>query len=802
MAKIPYRRAAVKKPPAPPAPLADFDSSALAPLFGPPRFLAIAAVVMAVATLLVFGDLLFGGGDRILSIPGADLATQFVGWSEFTFGEMARGNLPLWNPHLFSGAPCLGGFQEALLYPPVWIHLFLPLPQAMNWGIAMHVFMAGLFTYAWLARRAIHPVAAMLGGMVFMFGGVYFMHITPGHLPNLRTMVWAPVIFLAIDDLTTTRSIRGVWLGSAAVAMSILAGHVQYVYYTAIISTLYAVLHLRAAPSRPRAIVGLAIMGLGGAALSAVQLFTGLAATAESTRSQLPFDKAMVFAFPPENLLTTVIPNIFGRVVDGYYWGRWFLWEDSLFIGVAACSLAIYGALGVEKKKRRFAVTFVVICLVLAFGSYTPLYRPLYHLLPGFSSFRGVSKFVFLAGLFMANLSAVGMDRALGARQISRKPALFVGAAAVAAAALGAVLWVSANSAHVGVWGVVMRNMPWSNPGYQYGQFGGGDVPVEVQRQTASDAAAQLCYAAGVAVFVAIAWFGARTQRRLAYALSAVAALELLIFAWGNRPTFDVTSITGMEKKLRVGLLDKVDAMRPDRRVYTPFPCVVLGADGYEAWGNDPMVLRRYAQFMGPGLSLSSEEGLTIPVPTWGMARVAAYAKSGAPTLLSFQGKQLDRAQLIGAVKVIEDPPTLLKNLVDPSFDPARTVLVEKPIAQLAPADVAQPKASLGEVHLKDPDPSSDSIDVTADVKSSCLLLITDNYSAGWRARSLDESAPRQYEVVRADYTLRGIPLQPGKHHILVYYLPMAYVVGKWTTICSLLVYIGSGIWFWKFRKR
>ena len=232
------------------------STPALPPLFGKPKALAAAAAVLLFATFYVFAEALFFGGDLILAQLNSDLTTQFIGWSEFAVREMSAGNLPLWNPHLYSGAPCLGGFQEALLYPPLWLHLLLPLPQAINWGIALHVFLAGLFTYMWMARRGLHPMAAMVAGLVFMFGGGYFMHITPGHLPNLRTMVWAPLIFLAIDDLTTTRSLRGAWLGSAAVAMQILAGHPQYVYYTALIAAPYALLGLWTAPARGRALAG------------------------------------------------------------------------------------------------------------------------------------------------------------------------------------------------------------------------------------------------------------------------------------------------------------------------------------------------------------------------------------------------------------------------------------------------------------------------------------------------------------------------------------------------------------------
>ena len=120
-------------------------------------------------------------------------------WRGFGFGEIARGNLPLWNPHIYSGAPFLAGFQSALLYPLNVLYLVLPLAKAINWGIALHAFLGGLFFYLWALKRGLHPLACFLAGAEFIFCAPYFLHIYAGHLPNLCTMIWAPLLFLAID---------------------------------------------------------------------------------------------------------------------------------------------------------------------------------------------------------------------------------------------------------------------------------------------------------------------------------------------------------------------------------------------------------------------------------------------------------------------------------------------------------------------------------------------------------------------------------------------------------------------------
>ena len=153
---------------------------------------------------------------------------------------------------------------------------------------------------------------------------------------------------------------------------------------------------------------GAAVAGLrarrgvaGGAALSAVQLLTALAESGETIRAlPVPFAFAAMFGFPPENVLTLLGPYVFGDMVRQPYWGRCYLWEMSLFVGVTGLVLAIAGQAYGDKDKRRSSFAMIGLLLLLALGVHTPLFRLLYDWVPGFASFRGISKFIFPAGLF------------------------------------------------------------------------------------------------------------------------------------------------------------------------------------------------------------------------------------------------------------------------------------------------------------------------------------------------------------------------------------------------------------------
>ena len=146
----------------------------------------IGAAFLLGLTLCMFGDVLFTSKPIVLS--------DGRGRSRLTIHLLARvccgSTSP--RPSAVVESACVlrnavpGRAQAGVLYPPNWLDLVLPLPRSINLAIALHVFLAGLFTYVWGLRRGLHPVAAVTAGALFMFSGAYFLHLYAGHLSCLR----------------------------------------------------------------------------------------------------------------------------------------------------------------------------------------------------------------------------------------------------------------------------------------------------------------------------------------------------------------------------------------------------------------------------------------------------------------------------------------------------------------------------------------------------------------------------------------------------------------------------------------
>jgi len=746
-----------------------------------PRPALIAVSLLILLMLAMFADVLFAGGTRVLGNQTTDLYLQFISWRDFGFRQLAHGNLALWNPHIYSGAPYFGGLQAALLYPPNFVFLMLPLPLAINWSIALHVLLMGLFTFWWASRRGLHPAAAFLAGALMMFCGPHFMHIYAGHLTNLCAMVWAPLVFLAIDGFFEKRLLGWCLLGMFAVAMQIFAGHPQYLFYTAIAAGLYSAFRLIGEKRPGGLIAGLLSIYPGGAALGAVQLLTGMQASAETIRNiSLPYQFASMFSFPPENFLTLIVPGFFGDMTRLVYWGRCYLWEMSLFIGVTGLVLAIYGAAFARAKTKWILIAMPLILLLLALGAHTPLFDVLYDFAPGFDKFRSISKFIFQASLFLALLAAMGLDQLLRRRRAEPRAAIAV--LAGAGLLFAAAIWVGNTN-----WKPVMQSILATKESYLPPAAFENAAFVEQARSFACDS---LLISAGICVLLAAllglvgSWAGA------VYAIAGMAVLEVFVFAWNSRETFDSASVVVPEIK------QFLDAHPGDYRIINLLNAnSAMSMNALDMWGADPGVVRRYAEFIAFTQGSDPDKVTQYvnftkldPLYTMLRFRFAFVPRENGFRLVEAQDPPMPRLQLVQRYRVFHDRDTIFAAMRDAAFDPRREVILER-------APEPEPASSDNPGSARVVDSSTDFLTVEADLKQPSILLITDVYTPAWRAVPLPGSVQSHYDLQPANYMLLSIPLAAGHHRLRVEYAPRAFEVGKWISILSAILFCAALAW-------
>jgi hypothetical protein len=755
-------------------------------------------------TLAMFGGILLSPVDRILSQLGTDLSSEFVYWRQFGFEELRAGHIPLWNPHVFSGVPFMGGFQSALLYPANLIYLVLPLSKAINCEIALHVFLLGLFMAMWIGRYHLHPLAALLASAAVMFGGAFFLHIYAGHLATMDAMAWVPLILLTIDELVDDPRPQWIFVGIFAFVMQLLAGHPQTVFNTVITCAAYGAMRLKNAPHPWQTLLAVAIVGAASAIISAVQLWTGLQAASEGTRhGGVPFGFASSLSFPPENFLTLLVPGFFGNLTAFRYWGSGYFWEMCPFFGLSGLSMAIFG-LTIASSKRAVWSAMVILLFGIALAGYTPLFLILYRYVPGFNHFRSHCKFIFEAALFLAMLTAFGMDGVLQSTRGAKVGAMVLLGGALVIGGVGVGLrYGTSSTSTASIWRKVVSTISTidvpllRHPGQSWGYVGALAMSryTDFVAKSRQFAGSQCLIGGTILLVLGLLLFLRTFNVKAAYALALFGIAEVFVFAHSTLTSFPLRAT--IPTSVHRFLADHPGDYRILERGFEN-SAMITGAE--DIWGYDPMVLRRYAQLLTYSQGGSPEHAdmyvhFRLLSPLLRLIRLrfvffdrrasAAYEMSGAlPHLL-----------LVSDWLQIADSNRILSTLSSRSFDPLKTAILEtKP----DPLPISGELPGSAELLSSD----TDSLVISALVGSPTLLLITDCYSRYWRAVALPGSGQRRYQVLPADYTLMAVPLSTGRHLIRLEYAPSGYLIGRWVSVTGLAAYLAALCMFLWCRRR
>jgi len=390
--------------------------SVLSPTVWP--YLAIAAL-----TLVFFHKLAFSG----MILARGDMYSYFYPYWHIRNTLLMAGQIPLWTPDIFMGAPLLANSQIGLFYPPNWFVISLDAPTAITVSLLAHVgwAMAGAYRLA-RATLGLDQVPALVGAAVFGLGG--YMGAKAENINQFQALAWMPWLFLVLHLALNAQTRRkaahfGLLLGMG-LALQLLAGHPQTVFITAVGMGVYA-LTVAAMPFRwrfgwkerlraiGRALVILAGAGVIGVILAAPQVIPTLELIGASNRSGgLNPQQAMAFSLNPWIIGRGLLPSY-----DSLLFG-----EYLAYVGVIGLGLAVVGVFnrGVQSSpidpaaqdggaKRQPWIVLLVVGFGLALGLYNPLYWTLAGL-PGFSFFRVPARWLALFALAGAMLAGIGLQ--------------------------------------------------------------------------------------------------------------------------------------------------------------------------------------------------------------------------------------------------------------------------------------------------------------------------------------------------------------------------------------------------------
>ena len=144
----------------------------------------VAAALLLVPLVAFVVPALFGAP----ALSGDNLIQNFPG--AFSGELLRQGQLPLWNPFIWSGSPLLGGMNAGSFFPGTF--LFVGLPPIGAWVLNMTAiyWVAGLGTFWLLREYGMRPLAGFLGAVVYAYSGVMIGQMV--HLGIIQGMAMMP----------------------------------------------------------------------------------------------------------------------------------------------------------------------------------------------------------------------------------------------------------------------------------------------------------------------------------------------------------------------------------------------------------------------------------------------------------------------------------------------------------------------------------------------------------------------------------------------------------------------------------
>lgn len=750
----------------------------------------------------------------VLSMKGTDIEGQFYGWRDYGFSELKQGRIPFWNPYVYGGAPFLAGMQSALFYPPHFLYLMLPLSTAIDVLIVMHLIIGAIGFFFWARYRALPHGYAFLGGVTWSLCGVVYPHLLAGHLPNLIFLAWVPIWFHMLDKLLaqavgrpiTKEMIYGllptVLILAFTLALMILGGHPQYLYYLILGTGLYVSLHLFKGVRKNNIRISSAFLIsfssalLIGAAITAFQWIPMLFTLGETIRSNLGKDFSAMFSLPIENISTLILPHLFGDIQRIAYWGRCYLWEMCLYIGIMPFILFLI-QFKYHWREHRPLLLLALIALLVALGKQTFLYDILYTILPGFSSFRGVSKIAYLAILAMLMLSLHSLQALTQAREKQRhaflkgiRVPLYTLSALIALLGLFFFGNVSHSFLHTLI-PIIMHS------GESYFNLTQEQLPSFIQA-AAHFMALKLFYAA--LLIAAVNWLLTSSNKILwkdrCLLLIAIGLLDIALFSRSFHATHEPVQ---MSPSFALMLEEMPQGARILNLQNPNYGTQVRYAD---VWGNDPFILRRYSEYMMASLSQPIEQASQY-LPATGFKFHPMHAGIGLYGIATHQPEArwiakspyapMPEAYLVQVIHIEKNMHSKFARMKTPGFDFTREAIIDEIPGGFFYKEVT-PNPTEPKVEILDRTPGHYRLKLES--ANPALLVLGTNYSSGWQARGLPDSAQYHYTPIPANHTLLSIPINPGAHHITLDYIAPGWNLGLWISTLTLLLLLSAGLLF------
>ena len=726
-----------------------------------------------------------------------DQTREFLTFFHVAKESFHRMEFPLWNPYILCGTPLLADSQSALLFPLNVSFYLLPPYLGFTVSALLKMFIASFGTYLFARKLSLSHPASILAGTIYTFSSFNVFWLNH---PHTNVTIFFPWLLLLAEIIIQSPCPSSMAPLGLTVGVQLLGGHVELAFHVAFAVTLFFLFRLtdyrkngKALFLRLKLFAGGYTLGffLAGILMIPFLEFLSQSATWHVRSGENPF------FLKPIGFISMFLSDFFtlrgwSSVLMDYH-------AISFYVGIFPLLLAGVVIVG---QPKRISVFFAALCLLaldIVFGL-----PPLFPLLVSLPLFKQAPNFymVIFYVLGMSLLGAMGMDLVLtrkGDRELQRKVKR-------ALTVVGLVFLPLV----IGILFLAMKMYPLST----------------VLKEHPGALASPWSF-----VFSQI---GENLARNIIFAglgyLLIIAALQIQRFKW----------LLGM---LGVGVtfVDLVIAgsgwnpVIPARWARAPSPPAIqflnLDKEIYRIAGFEPVMPPNLATLCG----LQDVRGYDVPVEyryhhffqrvlkgkvNWWIYEFPKLEMEAMPFLSLLNVKYLlsldplpspltlvydkevkvyknpdvfPRAFLVHQVETLPNGPEALERVMALGPELKHLAILETPPGSFSNMSAMGKGERTGD-RVQIMAYTARQVDIEVETSSPGVLVLGDTCFPGWKAEINGREAP----VFRANYLLRGIAVDSGRHRVRFFYHPLSFHIGFGLTVIAGAVIL----WCLKRKRR
>lgn len=713
----------------------------------------------------------------------------------FSIDSFKNFQIPLWNPYNFSGNPHLASVQSGSFYPLNIIFIIFPFNFAWSFYIYMQPLLAAFFTFLLLRELRLNFKSALFGALIFSFSSYFVVWMEYGNIGH--SIIWLPLLmWLSLKNINKPTFEKS-FLMIIFFTFSILAGYIQTSFYVFVFVFSFYLFNIFL--NKDKKLIHMLLLFpifITPLFISAFQIFPMLELFNNSSRtsySSSVFIKELLI--PSWHTVTLFVPDFFGNPATRNYWVEGTYIERVSYIGILPLIFGLFALL----KKRTSIIWFFLVSLIITFSlSFDTIFsRFFYSLNLPFISTAVPTRVMFIFCFSASVLAAYGLD--VFKKNKERLRSLFIPVSLISLVYVS--LWFFVVLAPI-----IFQNEPWIS-----------NLTIS-KRNLVLPTMVFLLSLFLIFLYIKlnrfkmyiVLLFFILTVFDLYYFFQKITPFspiesvypktEVLTFlrnrqgidrSWGYGSGYIEANIQTYEK---IYSTDGYDALHIKR--YGEFvsasktgkiPKKIPRSEGDLAYGYGADDLRtnpyrqRALNLLGVKYVLHKKD-IENNIPDYQTFNEKIYKmiwNKGSWQI--YENKEvLPRIFLSGNYIVESKNKEIIKNIYDSNFNLLEKIILEESL----PENFHIAKDENAKIDVKKY--TANKIIIGTNSKTNTLLFISDNYYPGWKAQ-IDG---KDQKIYRADYTFRAIPVENGKHEIIMWYYPQSFELGLKVSIITFFILV------------